>query len=148
MVLTRSMSVPSGLTRSYPAWLESEGASIGFMPLVDLFNHHSEPSVSVNLTRKHIWDSTVEMNENERLVIAVVAKEQIEKGAEVFLNYGNHSDMTLFTKYGFVSECGTNPFTDVKLEKEGCLTVAASVVGGYADWDDRNIVTIIIKQKT
>ena len=85
-----------------------------------------------------------DLDENDRLVIAVVAKEQIEKGAEVFLNYGNHCDLTLFTKYGFVSECGTNPFTDVKLGKEGCLTVAASVVGGYADWDDRNNVKIII----
>ena len=81
-------------------------------------------------------------------MVQLESDEPIEKGKELFINYGQFSDLKLFTKYGFVSEFGTNLQTGIKIPKQMILSVGTTTVGSYADWDERKpIIKILVENR-
>lgn len=139
MVMTRSMAAPDGRSRTYPSWLDTRENNIAMMPLVDFFNHHSNPTLSVTLAKKHVWDVTMlPLDEENRFMLQLTATNPVKKGDEIFFSYGAYSDLTLFTRYGFLMDSGTNPHTAIRITKEIVVSVGTGVVGSYADWDERN----------
>ena len=55
--------------------------------MVDLFNHHTDASVGLKVAQRHIWDTTVKLDEKRRFVLDVTALQNISK-----VNFGSFFD--------------------------------------------------------
>ena len=134
MVSTRSKPVPAGRTRTYPDWLETS-ENFALIPLIDLFNHKNDGSVKLDLAKKHVWDRTVKIDEEENCMLLVSAEKTIKNNEEIFLNYGDLSDTELFTKYGFVTQQELNKHSKVTIPSGFIISEASPIVNSYAKWD-------------
>lgn len=74
-------------------------------------------------TRAELWDTGPSKKFGENFVLLSPSDATTPPGSELYLKYGNHSNATLFSEYGFVNHVNTegkydeNPQGEVELEK-------------------------------
>lgn len=75
--------------------------NLALAPFLDLFNHDIKASVEVSVT----------MDEHKNKFYQINTLKSFEKNSQVFINYGPHSSLKLYTDYGFFIP--NNPLDEV-----------------------------------
>jgi hypothetical protein len=95
----------------------SDSDNLTLCPIVDFANHRpSPPHMQPRATQADIFDVAPRARLGEPFALLAPAGQKVQAGDELFLQYGKHSNRSLFVEYGFVNHFADGDIAEGRFE--------------------------------